>query len=263
MDTGINMIKRSCLTTLSVAILSVCLSSSASPQRSAKEMMDPLNRGLIHWWKFNGNCMDSMGDIDLNPIGPVEYVPAVNGTGIDFDGISTGIRLEPLKELQFERSFTISVWALLRTYPSGKLWSSIIFNGDDRSGYDPYTLQVNPSGKLAFQITGLQNNLSEIQSPMPLNKFVLITGTYDKKSGSQRLYMNGQQVGSKSEEFSLTPVVPLVEREHAGVGIGTNNGFPNSRYNFGWDGIINDLRIYNRALTSVEVQSLFKAATIK
>ncbi len=251
------------LTSVAVGLLCAAV-LAATPNGMARATLDQakLTKGLIHWWKFNGNAMDSAGEIDLTPQGPYEYVPAVMGYGIDLDGATTGIYIRSPRDLQFDASFTISAWVYLRSYPaSSKLWSSIIFNGDDRNGMDPYALQVNPEGKMAFLTTGERDNLSEIQAPMPLRKFVLITATYDKKTGSQKLYMDGKVVASAGDKFTLTPLVPLVDGQHAGVGIGTNNGFPNSRYNFGWNGIINDLRIYNRALGMGEVQELVKMAT--
>ena len=252
----------SCKSLLPISIAVLCTSFFVSANRaeaSSSSRQGSLTNGLIHWWKFNGNGMDSAGDLDLNPIGPIDYVPAVMGSGIDMDGVDTGIAIPDMKDLQFQNSFSISAWAYLRSYPAdGKMWSSIIFSGDDRPGLDPYALQVNPSGKMAFLTTGLEDNLSEIQTPFPLKKFVLVTGTYDKQTGTQRLYIDGSMVGQFTEKYKLTPVCALVANEHGGIGIGTNNGFPKSRYNFGWNGIINDLRIYDRSLSAGEIITLYK-----
>jgi len=251
------MLNRKSFASTSLVVLCTAVFASGAPQTQGS-----LSKGLVHWWKFNGTCMDSAGELDLKPIGPIEFVRSPAGYGIDFDGSTTGISIPPFKELQFENSFSISAWAYLRSYPkNGKLWSSIIFDGDDRNGLDPYALQVNGDGKMAFLITGEPNDLSEIQAPMPLRKFVLVTGTYDKQTGSQRLYLDGKLVGTQSEKYSLTPVCALVDGQHAGIGIGTNNGFPKGRYNFGWDGVINDLRIYDRALTIGEIQTLYKMSS--
>jgi hypothetical protein len=217
-----------------------------------------LNVGLIHEWKFNGNGADSIGDSTVVPFGPVSYTDAVMGEGIVLNGSNTGVNLPITKEMQFEGSFTISAWAMLKSKPSsGKMWSSIIFNGDDRAGLDPYALQVGPDGKMVFLTTGAHSE-SSVSAPLPLNKFVLVTGVYEKNSGTQTLYLDGKQVSQATGKSELTPVVPLVENELPGIGIGVNNEFRKSRYHFGWDGIINDLRIYNRSLSASEVQNLFK-----
>lgn len=217
-----------------------------------------LNVGLVHEWKFNGNGADSIGDSTVVPIGPVSYTDAVMGEGIVLNGSNTGVNLNITKDMQFEGSFTLSAWALLKSKPSsGKMWSSIIFDGDDRPGLDPYALQVGPDGKMVFITTGAHGD-SSVSAPMPLNKFVLVTGVYDKFSGTQTLYLDGKQVAQVTGKTDLTPVVSLVEGALPGVGIGTNNQFERSRYHFGWDGIINDLRIYNRPLAATEVQGLYK-----
>lgn len=236
------------------ASLSVCAVGATSKQGS-------LTVGLVHWWKFNGNGADSVGDTNIVPIGPVNYTDAVMGEGIEFNGSNTGISLPASKEMAFEGSFTISTWALLKSKTSGKLWQSIIFNGDDRPGLDPYALQVGPNGKLVFLTTGATHDAS-VEAPFPLNKFVLVTAVYDKYAGTQSLYLDGKLVGQNTNQKDLTPVVALVDNAHAGIGIGTNNEFQKSCYNFGWNGIINDLRIYNRAISGAEVSGLYKLGVL-
>jgi len=230
--------------------------SGATSNYTAKK--DQLGAGLIHWWKFNGNAMDSAGDLDAVPTGPVEYVPAVMGSGILFDGTSTGINLPCVKELMFANSFTISAWAYLKSYPTGskQLWSSIIFCGDERNGLDPFALQVGHDGKMNFLLTG-EHGDATVDTPMPLNRFVLVTATYNRAAALQCLYLNGKLVGQNTDKPNLTPVVSLVADQKPGIGIGTNNAFPESKYNYGWNGVVNDLRIYDRPLTAIEVQELY------
>ncbi len=245
----------------SISLAVVCTGLLATVYGSTRTMATrhaSVTGGLIHWWKFDGNGSDSIGDLNVTPIGPVSYEPAVMGDGIVFNGSSTGICLPPTLDLQFQWSFSMSVWANLRSYPSsGQMWSSIIFNGDDRPGLDPYALQVGPDKKLVFLVTGAHGE-GTITTPMPLNKFVLITATYDKPTGVQSLYINGKLIGQNSGKTELTPVVALVEGQNAGIGIGTNNYFQKSRYHFGWNGVIDDLRIYNRAISPADVQTLYK-----
>jgi len=217
-----------------------------------------LNVGLIHEWKFNGNGADSIGDLTMVPFGPVSYTDAVMGEGIVLNGSNTGMNILITKDMQFEGSFTLSAWALLKSKPSSwKMWSSIIFDGDDRPGLDPYALQVGPDGKMVFLTTGAHGD-SSVSAAIPMNKFVLVTGVYDKNTGTQSLYLDGKLAAQVTGKTDLTPVVSLVEQAVPGIGIGTNNQATKSIYHFGWDGIINDLRVYNRSISASEVQSLYK-----
>lgn len=244
---------------LPVAIVVVSLQSGCGGGGGGSSSSDTLQQGLIHWWRFNGHASDSAGNLSTTPIGPVTYTSSPTGKAIVFNGTTTGISLPPQADMQFQKSFTLSAWANLSTYPAdSQIWATIIFDGDDRNGLDPYDLQVAPDGTLQFVTSGISDGMHVDGGTFPLHTWVLVTGTYDQAKGLQTLYVNGQQVGQNKQVFDLTPVVPLVENENAGVGIGTNNGFPNSNYNMGWNGAISDLRVYNRALSAAEVQRLFK-----
>jgi len=217
-----------------------------------------LQTGLIHWWKFNGNANDSVGALSTTPIGPVSYVGAP-GQGIVFNGTTTGINLPPATDMQFKASYSISAWAKLYSYvdPS-ELWSTIIFCGDDRVGLDPFFIQVDPNGTLQFATSGVTDALGiNATEQFPLNKWVLVTGAYDKTAGVESLYLNGKLDIQALQVPNLTPVVPLDPTQNPGIGIGTNNNFPNDFYNMGWNGAISDLRVYNRPLSAGEVQALY------
>ena len=240
------------LATLAIAVVG-CGGGGASSNSNS------LSSGLIHWWKFDGNANDSVGALSTTPIGPVSYIGAP-GQGIIFNGTTTGISLPVVQDLQFQASYSISGWAKLNAYidPS-KLWSTIIFCGDDRNGLDPFYLQVDPSGTLQFQTASATRSLGiNATAQFPLNKWVFVTGTYNKSTETECLYINGKLDVEALQTPDLTPVVPMDPTQNPGIGIGTNNSFPNDFYNMGWNGAISDLRIYNRAISADEVQALYR-----
>lgn len=219
-----------------------------------------LSTGLIHWWKFNGDATDSVGNLSITPIGPVNYGISPTGQGIVFNGKTTGISLPPVADMQFQGSFTLSAWASLYSIPTpSQLGGCIIFCGDDRPGLDPYALHVDSNGHMTLLITGNTdaNDYSGLKVAMPLNTMMLVTGTYDQPSGTQRLFFNGSLVAEVLHNSNLTPVVPLDPNSNPGIGIGTTQAFGVSGYNEGWNGEISDLRVYNRALSALEVRALY------
>jgi len=237
---------------LSVALIGCGGSGSSSPSTSS------LAAGLIHWWKFNGNSNDSVGNLSTTPIGPVSYVSAP-GQGIVFNGATTGINLPAATDMQFQASYSISAWAKLNSYADpSELWSTIIFCGDDRVGLDPFYIQVDPNGNLQFQTASATRSLGiNATAQFPLNQWVFVAGTYNKAAGIECLYVNGKLDIEGLQAPDLTPVVPLDPTQNPGIGIGTNNNFPNDFYNMAWNGAISDLRVYNRALSAAEVQALY------
>jgi hypothetical protein len=236
-----------------------CGGGSGSGGGGIIQPTNPLSQGLVHEWKLNGNANDSVGDLSTAPIGPVSYTASPIGTAMVFNGSSTGINLSPVLDMQFQQSFTLSAWAYLKSYPtSGQIWSSIIFEGDDRQGLDPYGLLVAPDGTLHFLTTSTAaaGAISAAQN-FPLNTWVFVTGTYDKTAGLQTIYVDGVLSGQNKNVTNLTPVVPLDPSQYPGIGIGTGNEFLHSSYHFGWNGALADVRAYNRALSSSEVMQLY------
>ena len=217
---------------------------------------DPLTVGLIHEWKLDGDAKDSVGTLNGTVKGPVVFAPAVLGSGMVGNGQSTGIALPVAADMQFQNSFTLSAWVKTPgAAPAGHLWEAIFFEGDDRPGVDPYYLMVDPGGQVSFQSCSATES-AYVYTTMPTNRFVLVTGTYDKAGGFLRLYLDGRLEVQKSTTHA-TPVLPLDATALPGIGLGCNNDFPNSGYDFSWNGAIDDMRVYNRSLSASEVQALY------
>ncbi len=247
-------------TTAACAILAatICAGCGGNSNVSAAGSVPELSRGLIHEWKFDGNASDSVGNLSATLIGPVSYTVSPVGQGIVFNGTTTGVCLPATGDTQFQESYSVGAWALLYNYTTTSIWSTIVFDGDDRPGLDPWFIQVDPNGNLAFQTCGASYSYGLTGAGVfPLHTWVLVTGTYDKQKGIEALYVNGSLSAEALGLYDLTPVVALDPSANPGFGIGTNNYFQTSVYDMGWDGVISDVRIYNRALSANEVSALY------
>jgi len=71
-------------------------------------------------------------------------------------------------------------------------------------------------------------------APLPLNTWSHLAGTYDGITA--RLYINGVQVSSQAQSGSIATSPEAL------------------RIGLSWAGMIDELRIYNRALTASDVQ---------
>lgn len=247
---------------LAIGLAGVSALAGGKPNDSPSRKSDSLTAGLIHWWKFDGNANDSMGELNGRVIGRVSYVDTPAGQGIVLDGVTTGVTFPQTRDMEFQGSYSISAWVCLYAYTTTSIWLTVIFDGDDRPGLDPFFIQVDPHGNLQFQTCGVTRSLGVGgQTPFPLSQFVFVTGTYNKARGLETLYLNGKPVMQAMSAFDLTPVVPLDPGAKPGMGIGTNNCFPDSCSNYGWDGVISSVRVYNRALSTGEVMSLYRSRT--
>ena len=90
------------------------------------------------------------------------------------------------------------------------------------------------------------------------NQWVHLVLTVDGNSGTN-YYINGvndSAVGNGGNNFSLWPNSANMFIGKSGTVNGNYYGFIGSNYNY-FNGIIDDVRIYNRALNSNEVNYLF------
>ena len=75
------------------------------------------------------------------------------------------------------------------------------------------------------------------------------TGTYNKTTGEQRLYVNGQLVNTQTHPVGNT-IVPLTYYSDMRMGY--------SRVNAGYfNGVLDDVQLYKRALTDQEVLDIY------
>ena len=80
-------------------------------------------------------------------------------------------------------------------------------------------------------------------SALDLDVWYHIVGTYDQESGAMNIYVDGTLVDSKTYKFTQMTTV-----RNFSIGYGDSGYF---------DGVIDEVRIYDRALTAEEVKELY------
>lgn len=129
----------------------------------------------------------------------------------------------------------------------------VLLRGDERTGLDPYLMGldlIGGTGDFIFALTASNNTGVTIRSSIPYNQWVQVTSTFDAASGDMRLYINGVL---KAETFTaIQPMLALDGSPNAGIDIG--NADPSNDFPF--LGAIDEVVLYNRALSPTEVMSL-------
>ncbi len=224
--------------------------------------------GLVSWYKADGDALDSVGSNNGALEAGVGFAPGEVGSAFlfngNFDGLAGGVNLGNVTDFNFapSDSFTISAW--FNCFGTNAATS----NGDTQDGQqivclnygctDPLTAQVlsvgRPGGPLSFlvrDINGTAASLSATNVP-PIHAWHLGVGTRDGTAKTIALYLDGVLVGSTSDPTTTTlasGVADLIGRRNA------CNSF-NVFY-----GMIDDVRIYNRALSANEVLALYNYGT--
>ena len=215
-------------------------------------------QSLAARWNFEGVAGTTVPDVadSDNPAtlqtGAMIIPNGANGSGVSFDGTSNWMTVPNHADLVKNGSFTLSAWinpsAVItdRTqyiinkgvsatdFDYGFITTSVVGSGT-ATPTPPANIDID--GKLVFRVGDLTPN--KVVGPvLPTNTWTLVTGVYDSSAGELRLYING--------------VLASVERVTGTIsmGAGALNFSPANNY---YQGKLDDVRFYNRALTDQEV----------
>ena len=211
----------------------------------------PPDPELVAHWTFeaaeDGSMPDATGNGHSGAIsGQPEIVSGLIGNAIRFNGGDQVITVPDADDLDFTatESFTLSTWVNVADY--GNDWVTILRKGKD-AGTGWYCLGLtSPQGGSAFNFGAHGNNNISNGVKAPLNQWVLMTAVQDGASGSRTLYLNGQAVAN-GVASGMENDSPLT------LGASWN---PERRENF--TGLLDDVRIYNYALSAEEVAGLYR-----
>jgi sugar lactone lactonase YvrE len=252
------------------------LTSRRSPRREARRRVGPfrpylekfedrtvptavaLPSNAVSWWTANSTANDALGLNNATLTG-VTYATGEVGKAFSFNGVNSSAKVVDSSSLAFTSSFTIEGWIKVNALPASGSHGEIIFRGAD-GGPSPYSLSVEPNGNLSFQIVGSQTNSvfpsAVIEAPISTGQWMHVAATLDDATGLESLYVNGTLAAQITTD--VRPFATLNSSGNPGVGIGNSND-PTS-YNVPFNGLIDELSVYNRALTPGEVLGIDKAA---
>ncbi len=204
-------------------------------------------RALVGYWKFDecsGNTTaDSSGNGNTGALidGPV-WVDGKFGKALSFDGVDDYVRIEASSSLGVTSQVTVEAWVSAQAYVDSVGDNSHIVSRTDWNGGSIYTLNIyGGTHRVAYAVNQYPDQQPS-ESDLPLNTWTHIAMTYD---GSRvQFYMNGQPDGS----YALSGPIQVTTKWLA---IGCDS------YGSTWahfNGIIDEVRIYNSALSQQEIQ---------
>ena len=159
------------------------------------------------------------------------------GGAMSFNGSSSFVTVPDSASLDLSTGMTLEAWVNPTTL--GASWRTAVFK-QTNSGM-VYSLYAHNGTRPAGQVNigGEQNAIGP--SALPLNTWTHLAVTYDRSA--LRLYVNGTQVASKAQSGDIP----------ASTGVLRIGG--NSIWNEYFSGLIDEVRIYPRALSPTEVQA--------
>ena len=210
----------------------------------------PPTDGLIAYFPFSGNAIDATGNGNNGTVtGPVLTSDRfeTDSAAYLFDGINDEISVNVTDTLEGYSAgdHTYSVWIKLTTTNSVNKFiiDAAIPSGP---GGDQRGIRMYPDQKPVFKWVTFTGSASAVSpSSLDISLWYHLAGVLSGNTGN--LYINGSEVASSTSSGILAPIsiMKIGQVSEGGTGDGS---FP---------GVIDEVKIYNRALTEPEIQQLF------
>jgi len=214
-----------------------------------------LTSGLVAWYTFDGNASDMSGNgLDGTVYGaiPTKNRHGVMNSAYEFDGHDDYIRINHSADLN-TLPLSISVWfnsggnpletGIVSKYSSGH-WNGWQIMEQDGNIVPWYLRSLNPKNV----IIGRYGENKVFETKFEKNNWNHAVSVFSKDGGF--LYLNGELMDQKDWTGSAGQVTTS---QHLDIGLykqTSGRGF--------FSGLIDDIRIYDRALSDDEVALLYK-----
>ncbi|MDD5750130.1 MAG: LamG domain-containing protein [Candidatus Pacebacteria bacterium] len=248
--------------------------------RTVSQIAYDYNRGApVAWWQMNDGrdtattcdavtsvVRDSMTNSstgqtgnpgrlvnpDASPATSTMWSEGKYGCALSFDGTDDYVNLGDTGNLNGSPGITISAWV----YPKSTANQTILQRGNSATGVtNAYSLFLYATDEIRFRVStvstgsGTSAVLETTNSPITnLNQWYHVIGIYSDSDDTMRIYVNGVQRSSSNVSASGLLVDGADDRK-----IGNVVASPNIFFN----GLIDDVRIYNYALTAQQIKTLY------
>jgi len=250
---------------------------SSSPKKISKSNTNiqpsspiEIDKGLIAYYPFNGNAKDESKNNNNGVVYGATLTQDRFGnedSAYDFDGKDDFIEvLVDSEEFKSIGDFTMSAWANFRVFKKKVvggpyLDAQYIFNGNTYSkstqsnfNKDGFNVKFDwLSNNKELLVGGInKSSLFEINTSIPSkntwNHFII-----KREKGYLYLYINGQISSKEENSFGN---LDMFHNVFIGTYGGNNPNYHGGRYNYSFNGKIDDIAIYNRALSDEEILQL-------
>jgi hypothetical protein len=224
----------------------------------------PGTNGLVSWHTFDGPKLNTTTSTDSSGSGNhgtlnngPRPVKGKIGQALSFDGVDDYIDISNAADDVASGDITISAWVKFPVaYNTGSACAAIFRNGDNPSDNDinlqfgNWTLFSAGPGKLAFAVYDSAFHVaSSSQSSWEAGRWYHVVGSVvSGSSGPIKLYVDGSLVDTASMAGARGSSPSTHTYLGANVGSASTCQF---------NEIIDDVRVYNRALSASEVRQLY------
>jgi PKD repeat protein len=194
---------------------------------------------LVAAYSFNEGAGNAVADASAHShtgtlVGTAWVTQGKFGRALSFDGTAL-VSVNHTALLGLSNAMTLEAW--VNPSQSGGGWKDIVFKATDI-----YYL-MGSSSQSGVPATGGTFSSSPLFSngPLPVNTWTHLASTYD--GATLRLFVNGVQVSSRAQ-------TGLIRASTGALSIGGDAALDQN-----WVGLIDEVRVYNRALSASQIQN--------
>ncbi len=197
--------------------------------------------GLVSWWQASANGDDHVGGNQAFTERGTDYAEGKIGGAFRFDGVNDRVRVfsAPSLDAGLGDGFSVELWANPDTSRTATLFE---YASNTQRGFS--IRQLGSRVEADFREVNGTSHVLGVDGVLPVSTWTHLAATYDKASGEARIYINGilrnsQIIGS------------FVLRTNLDVNFGGQTAAAES-----YDGLLDEVSVYNRALYSDEVATI-------
>jgi len=245
--------------------LNKVVTSSVDADRLNNEQVYNLDTGLVAYWQFDGNANDSIGTNHGTVYGAklaIGYTGVPN-SAYEFDGVDDYVDCGNDSSLNPTEALTMSVWFKIEpnVLTDGTIKSII-----DKNSYEQYQFRIwKKTQGLDFEFVTKHTNgtdysysdtyTSENGIYYEEDVWYFVTCVYNKLNGYKRIYVNGNLAREETvtnNGYPLSDWYLVTSTQSLYISSSTLSSYKFTPM------IADDIRIYNRALTSDEIYKLYE-----
>ena len=207
----------------------------------------PPPSGLVAAYAFEEGTGTSTGDATgkshTGSVSGATWITAgMYGKALSFDGVNDWVTVADANDLDLTNGMTLEAWVRPAALTG---WKTVVMKEGTTTtlAYSLYANHSNPRPAITVRISNVDRSAVGT-SAVPLNTWTHLAATYD--GATLRLYVNGVLAGSRGQTGNI-----LTSSRALRIG-------GNAVWGEYFKGVIDDVRIYNRALSATEIQADMK-----
>jgi hypothetical protein len=224
------------------------------PSQSGAAVAPP--SGMLAWWPGESNAHDVAGTNDGTLYNGVTFVPGVVGQAFAFDGVAAKVDFGNQIGNFGTNDFTVEFW--MKTLSTSYPWTVILAKRDYSGGSSSFWHVVDASGYLQveWEDSSGDNYMRFQAGDTPISDGLFHHVAICRQAEQALVYLDGLLVASAATA-GVTCISNNADCVAGAGGIPDDAAFAVNP----WQGVLDEIRVYNRALTGPEIQGIFQGGT--